>query len=170
MVNSKKIALVSILGTLAFVSNGFLPSPIDKMVIGIQALSFSLSALLVPKGGAIYASLVTGLLLSFSRSSFFPFSLLFSLFYGLLIDGFFALFKVNKTKPFKSSRLILLLTVATGLTGIFSMYITTLLGLLPMVPAMYLAIVVVAIPNGTIAGYFAVAIWKRYFSPLSHTV
>ena len=83
--NSKKVAVITLLGTLAFVSNGFLPSPIDKMVIGIQALCFSLAALLVAKGGAVYASLVTGLLLSVLRTSFFPFSLLFSLFYGLII-------------------------------------------------------------------------------------
>jgi hypothetical protein len=56
------------------------------MVIGIQALCFSLAALLVAKGGAVYASLVTGLLLSGLRPGFFPFSLLFSLFYGLIIE------------------------------------------------------------------------------------
>ena len=39
--NSKKVAVITIFGTLAFVSSGFLPAPIDKMVIGIQALSFS---------------------------------------------------------------------------------------------------------------------------------
>lgn len=86
--NSKKLAVITSLGTLAFVSNGFLPSPIDKMIIGIQALSFSLASILVTKGGAIYASFVTGLLFSIIRTSFFPFSLMFSLFYGLLIDGF----------------------------------------------------------------------------------
>jgi hypothetical protein len=155
-----------LLGTLAFVSSGFLPSPIDKMVIGIQALCFSLAALLVAKGCAVYASLVTGLLLSVLRPGFFPFSLLFSVFYGLLIEGFFHFFKVNDAKCVKSRRLILLLTVATGLTGVVSMYLTTMMGIIPMVPAMYFAIIVVAILNGAIAGYLTVIIWKKYLSHL----
>jgi hypothetical protein len=79
------------------------------MVIGIQALCFSLSALLFTKGGAIYASFVAGLLLSVLRIGFFPFSLVFSVFYGLLIESFFHFFKVNDTKGVKPKRLILLL-------------------------------------------------------------
>ncbi len=162
--NSKKVAVITLLGTLAFVSSGFLPSPIDKMVIGIQALCFSLASLIVTKGGATYASLITGLLLSILRIGFFPFSLLFSLFYGLMIDSFFYFFKVKREKCIKSKRLILLLTIATGITGLLSMYVTTILGIIPMVPAMYFAIIVVAILNGAIAGYFTVIIWKRYLS------
>ena len=164
--NSKKVAVITLLGTLAFVSNGFLPSPVDKMVIGIQALCFSLAALLVAKGGAIYASFITGLLLSILRTGFFPFSLLFSLFYGLLIEGFFHFFKVNREKFVRSKRLILLLTVATGITGVVSMYLTTMLCILPMIPAMYLAIIVVATLNGAIAGYLTVIIWNKYLSHL----
>ena len=136
------------------------------MVIGIQALCFSLAALLVAKGGAIYASFITGLLLSVLRPGFFPFSLLFSLFYGLLIDGFFHFFKVNDAKCVKSRRLILLLTVATGVTGVVSMYLTTMLSILPMVPIMYLAIIAVAILNGVVAGYLTGIIWNKYLSHL----
>ena len=88
MLNSRKSAVVTLLGTLAFVSSGFLRSPIDKMVIGVQAMCFSLAALVVPKGGAIGASIVAGLLVSVLRIGFFPFSLLFSLFYGFLIEVF----------------------------------------------------------------------------------
>jgi len=132
------------------------------MVIGIQALSFSLASLLVDKGGAIYTSFVTGLLLSVLRMSFFPFSLMFSVFYGLLIDGFFHLFKVNEANYVKSKRLILLLTVATGITGVASMFVTTMLEVIPMIPAVYFAIIVGAIINGAMAGYLTVIIWNRY--------
>jgi len=136
------------------------------MVIGIQALCFSLAALLVAYGGAVYASLVTGLLLSGLRTGFFPFSLLFSLFYGLIIEGFFYFFKVRKGKCVESRRLILLLTVATGITGVVSMYLTTMLSILPMIPAMYLVIIVVATLNGVVAGYLTVVIWNNYLSHL----
>ena len=89
---------------------------------------------------------------------------MFSLFYGLLIDGFFHFFKVNDGNYVKSKRLILLLTVATGITGVASMYLTTMLNVLPMIPTMYLAIIVGAIINGVIAGYLTVIIWNRYHS------
>ncbi len=162
--NSKKLAVITTLGTLAFASNGFLPSPIDKMIIGIQALSFSLASLLVTKGGAIYASFVTGLLFSIIRTSFFPFSLMFSLFYGSLIDGFFHFFKVSDGNHVNLKRVILLLAFATGITGVASMYLTTMLSVLPMIPTMYLAIIVGAIINGIIAGYLTVIIWNKYLS------
>jgi hypothetical protein len=161
---SKKVAVVALFGTLAFVSSGFLPSPIDKMVISVQALCFSLAALFVPKGGAIYSSFVAGLLLSVLRPGFFPFSLLFSVFYGVLIEGVFYFFKVNAGKHVKSRRLILLLTVTTGITGVASMYLTTMMGVLPMIVEMYSAIIVVALLNGVVAGYLTVIIWDRYLS------
>jgi hypothetical protein len=155
-----------LLGVLAFISNGFLPSPIDKMVIGVQALCFSLAALLVPKGGATYASFVTGLLLSVLRIGLFPFSLLFSVFYGLLIDGFFFFFKVSGDTGVRSGWLVLLLTVATGIAGVVSMFVTTMIGLIPMMPVMYFAIIVVAVINGAVAGYLTVVIWNKYLSNL----
>ncbi len=158
------MAAITLLGTIAFVSSGFLPSPIDKMLIGIQTLSFALASLILKKGGATFASLITGLLLSILRVSFFPFSLIFSVFYGLLIDGLFYLFKVQDGNKIKSKRLITLLAVATGITGVASMYFTTLLDLIPMVPTLYIAILIGAIINGIIAGYITTIIWKRYLS------
>jgi len=162
--NSKKIAVITLLGTLAFVSSGFLPSPIDKMLIGIQSLSFALASLIVAKGGATIASMITGILLSALRVSFFPFSLIFSAVYGILIDGLFYLFKVQDRNMIKSKRLIVLLAVATGITGIASMYFTTLLNVIPMVPTLYIAILIGAIINGIVAGYLTIIIWKRYLS------
>jgi hypothetical protein len=104
--------------------------------------------------------------LSGLRTGFFPFSLLFSLFYGLMIEGLFYFFKVRKGKRVESRRLILLLTVATGITGVVSMYLTTMLCLLPMISMMYLAIIVVAILNGVVAGFLTVLICNKYLSHL----
>ena len=162
--NSKKIAVITLLGTIAFVSSGFLPSPIDKMLIGIQSLSFALASLIVAKGGATIASMITGILLSALRVSFFPFSLIFSAVYGILIDGLFYLFKVQDGNMIKSKRLIVLLAVATGITGVASMYFTTLLNVIPMVPTLYIAILIGAIINGIVTGYLTIIIWKRYLS------
>jgi hypothetical protein len=133
--NSKKLLIGTLLGGIAFSSSGFLPSPVDKMFIAIQALTFALSSLVIGKSGALYASLINGVLLSVLRSGFFPFSLIFSLIYGLIIDSSFQIFKVYpKTQQVKGNRLILCLAFATGTTGVISMYLTTLIGLIPIVP------------------------------------
>jgi hypothetical protein len=162
--SSKKFTIATLLGTVAFVSNGFLPSPIDKMFIVIQALAFALGSLLIAKSGAIIASFINGLLLSLFRAGFFPFSLVFSLIYGGLIDGVFYVFKVNEGTNVKARRLIISLGVVTGLTGFISMFLTTALGLLPMVTEMYVGVLAVGILNGVIAGYLTLTIWNRYLS------
>jgi hypothetical protein len=152
---------VTLLGTLAFISNGFLPSPIDKMFIMIQALSFALGSLLLTKGGAVYASLINGILLSLFRTGFFPFSLFFSLVYGLLIEGFFQGLKVAKGNEVKAKRLFASLTLATGITGVLSMFLTTAMGLLPMVATMYIGVLFIGILNGVAASYLTLLIWNR---------
>jgi hypothetical protein len=93
-----------LLGTVAFISTGFLPIPVDKMFVMIQALTFALGSLMMAGSGGAYASLINGILLSILRTGFFPFSLIFSLFYGLLIDGFFQAFKVRKDNYVKSAK------------------------------------------------------------------
>jgi hypothetical protein len=80
------------------------------------------------------------------------------------MDSLFYLFKVQDGNKIKSKRLITLLAVATGITGVASMYFTTLLDLIPMVPTLYIAILIGAIINGIIAGYLTIIIWKRYLS------
>ena len=144
IVSSKKLTVATLLGTVAFISNGFLPSPVDKMFILIQALSFALSSLVIAKSGAVYASLVNGILLSLFRTGFFPFSLFFSVIYGLLI--------------------VFSLTLATGITGVASMFLTTVMGLIPMVASMYLAVLVVGVLNGVAASYLTLLIWNRQLS------
>ena len=155
------------MGTIAFVSTGFLPSPFDKILILFQALTFALSSLALKRGGATLASLINGVLLSISRTAFFPFSLLFSLTYGLLIDTLFYAVKVApRNRPIRTKSLAITLAIATVTTGVVSMYLTTLIGLIPMVPTLYLGVLVAGVINGIIAGYLTAVIWKRSISRL----
>ena len=141
--SSKALAVAVLMGTIAFVSTGFLPSPFDKILILFQALAFALSSLALKRGGATLASLVNGVLLSILRTVFFPFSLLFSLTYGILIDSLFYAVKVApRNSPIKTKSLVIALAIATGTTGVVSMYLTTLIGLIPMVPTLYLGVLV----------------------------
>jgi hypothetical protein len=155
-----------LLGTLAFVSTGFLPSPFDKILIVFQALAFALGSLIITRGGATYVSLINGVLLTILRIEFFPFSLMFSLLYGFMVDCSFYIFKVRAKNGVSGTRLIAALIIVTAIIGITSMFITTLMGLIPMIGVLYFAILVIGILNGAIAGYFALIIWKRFLIQL----
>ena len=49
------------------------------------------------------------------------------------------------------------------MTGVVSMYLTTLIQILPMVPTLYVAILFGGVINGVIAAYLTVLIWNRAF-------
>ena len=159
--DSRRLILVTLLGTLAFVSTGFLPSPLDKIFIVFQALTFALGSLIIERGGATYVSLINGILLTILRIEFFPFSFIFSLFYGFMVDCSFYIFKVRVNNEVSDMKLIIALIIVTAITGLTSMYITTLIGLMPMNIVFYLAILAVGILSGAIAGYLTLIIWNR---------
>jgi len=149
-----------------FVSIGFLPSPFDKILIVFQALAFALGSLIITRGGATYVSLINGVLLTILRIEFFPFSLIFSLIYGFMVDGSFYIFKVKTKNGVSGTRLIAALIIVTAITGLTSMYITTLTGLMPMINVLYFAILAIGVLNGAVAGYLALIIWKRFLIQL----
>jgi hypothetical protein len=153
---------VTVLGTVAFVSTGFLPSPFDKIFIVFQALPLAVGSLILARGGATYVSVINGLLVTLLRIEYFPFSFLFSLLYGVLVDSAFYIFKVRVNNDVSGTRLILALTIGTVITGLTSMYSTTLIGLLPINRVLYLAILAVGVLSGAIAGYLTLIVWKRF--------
>ena len=164
------MAVATLLGTVAFISTGFLPTPFDKMLLVVQALTFALGSLMMDGVGATYASLVNGILLSILRTGFFPFSLVFSLTYGLLIDSFFRAFKVRKENYVQSARLIAAVVIGTAVTGLLSMYLTTLVGLMPMAPILYFAILIVGVLNGIVASCLTLLIWNKYLAHYSRGI
>jgi hypothetical protein len=139
------------------------------MFLVFQALTFALGSLMI-RFGATYASLVNGILLSMLRTGFFPFSLIFSVIYGLVIDGLFQAFGVKKENCLRSSRLIASMVAGTAITGLSSMYFSTLAGLMPMVPILYLAILVVGVLNGIAAGYLTLLVWNKYLASYSRGI
>ena len=92
MPKSARIAISTLFGIIVFLSKFLLHTPMDKMFVAIQATLLGLSSLLISRFGATYTGLVSGLLLTVLRSEFAPFSLLFAIAYGLLVDGFFSTF------------------------------------------------------------------------------
>jgi hypothetical protein len=161
---SKKVALAVMFGAIIFASKIIiiLPTPMDKMFLVIQALLLALGSLLLGKTGATYVASIDGLLVSAWRIAYAPFSFIFALVYGVLVDASFYLFKVKPHQEnIKTSGLVASLALSTAIVGLLSMYVTVLTGLMPMVPILYLGIIIVGIANGTAAGYLASFLWRK---------
>ncbi len=157
-----RLLVATLFGVIIFLSKIFLPTPINDMVVVVQALLLALSSLIVDKFGATYTSLINGLLVTMLMLSFAPFGLIFSLVYGMTTDGFLYAFKVKEGGQVRTVRSIAALAISATLTGLSSMYVTTLLGLLPMVPILYFIIMLAGILNGALAGYLTSVIWNKY--------
>ncbi|MCX8191719.1 MAG: hypothetical protein N3F06_02790 [Nitrososphaerales archaeon] len=162
----KRVAIASIFSVLMFVYKMVLmvlPTPIDKMFIFIQALLFAISSLMLGRMGATYVATISGLLVTIWRPAFAPFSLLFSIMYGILIDIFFYLFKVKMPHGgVKTNRTILSLTVSTAMIGSIALYVTFMISLIPISPILHFSVIVLGTINGAVAGYLTSFIWNRY--------
>ena len=159
---TKMVATAALFGGLMSVFK-ILPPPIDKMLVIIQALLFGLGSLLLGRMGATYVAVIGGLLTTVWRIGFAPFSLIFAVVYGLLVDGFFYVFKVRGPHGnVKTSRLVASLTLSTAAVGLLSTYITVLIGLMPMTSILYLIIIVAGIVEGAAGGYLAIRIARLF--------
>ena len=105
--NTKRVVLATLLGTVLFLSKTVVLSPMDKMFIIVHALLLALGALLLQKMGATYVAVIGGVLTALLRTDLALFTFVFALLYGLFVDGFFFVFKVNTTgSGMKTSRLV----------------------------------------------------------------
>jgi len=82
---SRRVALAALFGVLIFISKILVPTPIDKVIVGVQAIFLALSFLLLGFLGATWVALVGGLLTAIWRAPFAPITLMFALLYGLLV-------------------------------------------------------------------------------------
>lgn len=164
MASSRRLTIASLFGGIIFLSKLVIPTPMDKMLIIVEALLLALGSLLLSRMGATYVAAVAGLLISVIRGGFFPFSLVFALIYGLLVDGSFKAFKVKVDRQVRRGRLVAALTLSTAAVGLASFYVVTSIGLMPMLPILYLAIILVGIANGVLAGFLTPLIWRRYLA------
>jgi hypothetical protein len=167
MAEGMKIAIAALFGVVIFISGMIVPTPMDKMLIVVQATLLGLSSLLVKRLGATYAGSVAGLLMSLWRAAYAPFSLIFAIAFGLLVDGSFRFFRVRKPDgDVRTRSVVASLTLSTAVVGLCSMYVTISIGLMPMIPTLYAIIIIVGIINGVAAGFVTSLVWNRYLKSL----
>lgn len=165
MVQSKTLVTATLLGVVIAVLKGPLQPPYADFLIIVEAPIIGLGYILLGTGGATYTELVNGLLESTFKVSFFPFSLLLAILYGVQVDFFSAIFHVKSSDLVSSSRFIASLTLSTTTTGLIAAYVTISLGIVPynaaLFYAVYVPIVLWGILSGMLGGYVSSRIWNR---------
>jgi uncharacterized BrkB/YihY/UPF0761 family membrane protein len=148
---------------LVFVSKSFIPTPLDKMLIVVQALFLGLGSIMLPPLGGTVVSTIGGLLTSVWRPSFAPLTLGFAVIYGVLVDLFTMAFKVvGHNGSLRTRRLLAGVTLATAITGMASYYTSVyVLSLLPRNIALDAAILTAGVLNGIAGGYLAGLLWTK---------
>ena len=163
--SAKRLAFVAVFGAVISVTKVFVPSPMNKMFVIIQALLLAVGALILGKMGATYVALIGGVLTAMWNLALAPFTLLFALLYGLLVDGFFFLFKIDVVEGrVATSRLIAAMTLSTMLVGVSSFYVMThLMYLKEYLPLLVeIILLIMGTISGSFAGYLAALVWNRY--------
>jgi len=160
---SRKVTIATVFGVLVFVSKIIIPTPFDKMAIAPQALLLALGFLSVGPLGATSVAAVGGLLSAFWRAPFAPFTMVFALMYGLLVDGFCHVMKVKGSDGcVKKGRLVGAVTVSTVIVGLSSYYVSAFVfGILPRNLFLEFIILIAGTLNGLIAGYLTPLVWSR---------
>lgn len=141
-----------------------MPSPLNKMMIVIQALLLAIGSLIIKEMGATHIALIGGILTALWNLALAPFTFSFALLFGLSVDGFFFLFKVDIADgKVKTSRLVAAMTLSTMLVGVSSYYATAYLaGLVARNPLIEILILVTGTISGSIAGYLASLVWNKH--------
>lgn len=163
-INSRRVVVGTLFGVVVFMTKVVAPTPINKMLVIVQALMLALGALLLHKWGATLVSLTVGVLSALWNVALAPFTFVFALFYGLLVDFFFTLLRVSIVGgEVKTVRLVTAMTISTLLVGAASYYATVhLMKLIPSNILIEVVILVAGTISGAAGGYLAKVIWSKY--------
>jgi hypothetical protein len=166
---AKRIFITALFSSIIFVTNFFVPPPINYLLIVVQAVILALSTLFVGRTGATYVGLVGGTLSALARPAFGPFTFTFTFLFGVLVDAFFFLFKAVPNKDgVNRNRVVYAMTLSTAIIGFVSYYTIAvcakIIELTPMemVPMMSALVIFVATGSGISAGYAAAYLWNKY--------
>lgn len=160
--NTRRIAIASIFGVMIFLVQGFIPPPNSDFLIVFQAFFLALSFLIVRPLGATYVGVVSGLLISAVKPSYFPLDLVFASLFGLVMDGFGTLFRAKQGSDAKLGRLVAASTIATALVGFIAYYLTAVVThIVPNDLGLDASVLVFGIASGAVGGYVAGRVWNR---------
>lgn len=181
MQKTKKLFLIALFGSIIFVANVFLPPPINYLMIVVQAVLLALSSLFIKHAGATYVGATGGLLTALGYPALGPFTFFFAFLYGVFVDLFLFLFKINSSqKGVNRNRVMAAMAFSTLLIAVssysafavFPQIINlaqgTYIGLFVQRSIMLDALVLFMGPaTGVVAGYAAAYLWNKYLRHIS---
>lgn len=164
-----KTALTVLFGVAIFISKGFLSTPMDKMLIAVQALFLALGALLAKPLGATKVSAIGAVLTAILRPALAPLTIIFALLYGILTDLFINLLRAEQAgNNVRTIRLVAATTISTAITGFLSYYFSArVLRVIPQNPVLDAIILTTGILSGLIGGYLAAIAWRKAVKDLA---
>jgi len=165
---AKRLFIAALFGSVMFITRVFVPSPIDKLLIVVDAVLLALAALFIKKAGATQVGAVGGVLTGLWRPSV-PFSFILVFLYGILVDVFLFIFKINATaEGVNRNKLILAMAFSTLVIAFLSYYVTALgLDIIAANPVLDMLVAFLGPVSGAVAGYAAAYLWNRYLKNIS---
>jgi hypothetical protein len=170
----QRLFIIALFGAIIFVSNVFLPSPLNYLLIVVQAVLLALSALFIPKIGAMSVGGVGGLLTALiSGTALGPFTFFFAFLFGVFVDVFLLIFKIKGSNQIVSrNKMMAAMAVSTLLIAVSSylafttgfFYISLFVQRSTMLDALVLFMGPV---TGAVAGYAASYLWNKYLRHIS---
>ena len=160
----RQLLIAAFFGSIIFITRLLVPVPLDRLLIAIDAVLLALSGLFIKSVGATYVGVVGGGLLSLVRPSLLPFSFVFFVLFGCLVDLSFFLFRVRATSGgINRDKLMAAMAINTLLIGFLSYYVIILFPkLIPSSPALDLIVAFMGPATGATAGYAAAYLWNKY--------
>jgi tetrahydromethanopterin S-methyltransferase subunit E len=165
-VSTRRIALGGIFGAMILAVNGFIPAPTSDFLIVFQSFLLAISYLVLGRGGATYVGVVSGVLITAVKISFFPLDLVFSIMFGLAVDILAVALRAKEDGRANSLRLVICMMASTGIVGFVAYYVTAVMtNLVPNDFFLDLSVLIFGIVSGAIGGAVAARVWNRNLMP-----
>ncbi|MEM2108555.1 MAG: hypothetical protein QXL10_04655 [Candidatus Bathyarchaeia archaeon] len=161
---AQQLFIVSLFGSILFVTKVFFNPPWDNLLIVVQAVLLALAAFFIKTLGATYVGIVGGILASLARPALGPLTFFFTFLFGFLVDITFQIFKVtSRSIEVNRDRTVLAMALNTAMIAFLSYYISTLLFEWLPLDTMWSALMVfLGVGSGISAGYAAAYLWNKY--------
>lgn len=163
MNKAERLLITALFGSIIFITRVFIPPPIDKLLIVVDAIFLVLGAFFLKIWGATSVAAVGGVLTGLWRP-IVPFSFIFIFIYGLLVDCSLRIFKIKATsKGVNQNRLIISVALSTTIIALFSYYATTIgLNIISANLVIDLLVLFMGPVTGIVAGYATSYLWNKF--------
>lgn len=163
MNKADRLIITALFGSIIFITRVFVPPPIDKLLIVVDAIFLVLGAFFLKTWGATSVAAVGGVLTGLWRP-IVPFSFIFIFIYGLLVDCSLKIFKIEATtKGVNQNRLIISLAISTTIIALVSYYATSIgLNIISVNLVINLLVIFMGPVSGIVAGYATSYLWNKY--------